>query len=213
MDLCSTKQSQYKAEYGKKCVEKMVIMEQEGTEQFQSPGARLEHLLAQIGFEEDRGKITDLHNYLIDASPDVFGDLSYGAVRGWFSENAPPMRKIDFVVEALKKKYPFNFDETHIKTWWKVGGFYPFHSSLTEAEVEQLDADAKSKREKIRYVVMSLIHEESGDSFNDLSADSLREIDEVANAFVRDFTDPYQTTCPNHYLRAIIRDQLGKRPR
>lgn len=186
----------------------MVVMEKDNTEQFQTPGSRLEHLLAQIGFEKNRGKITDLHNYLVQASPEHFGDLSYGAVRGWFSENAPPMRKIGLVLEALKKKYPINFDEKHLKTWWKVGGFYPFQSAISQEELNTLDSQAKVKREKAAYVVMSLIHEESGELFNDLSTDELDRISQITNAFVNDFTDPYQTNCPNSYIRAIIKDQL-----
>lgn len=34
----------------------MVVMEKDNTEQFQTPGSRLEHLLAQIGFEKIEGK-------------------------------------------------------------------------------------------------------------------------------------------------------------
>jgi hypothetical protein len=118
------------------------------------------------------------------------------------------MRKIGHVLDALKKKYPINFDEKHLKTWWKVGGFYPFQSAISQEELNTLDSQAKVKREKAAYVVMSLIHEESGESFNDLSTDELDRISQITNAFVNDFTDPYQTNCPNSYIRAIIRDQL-----
>lgn len=188
----------------------MIIKHEEKQKSFKSPGDRLEHLLSQIGFQTDRGIITDLHTYLTTSDPIHFSNLSYGTVRGWFADNAPPMKRIDLIIDALQKQYAFDFDLVHIKTWWKVGGFYPFIETVPKEELAKLDSEARLKREKTAFVIMALVTEESGVAFDSLSADELKSISDVANQFVKDFTDPYQTSCPNHYLRAIIRDQLKK---
>ena len=188
----------------------MVTTEKDKPKFFKTPGQRLEHLLAQIGFQKNRGVITDLHTYLAKTDPAHFSDLSYGTVRGWFAENAPPMKRIGLIIDALRENYSFNFDLVHIKTWWKVGGFYPFLTSESEENLAELDTEAKAKRGKTAFVIMALVTEESGESFDNLTTDELRVISDAANQFVQDFTDPYQTTCPNHYLRAVIRDQLKR---
>jgi hypothetical protein len=191
-------------------IREMVTTENGKETLFDTPGKRLVHLLDQIGFQKDRGIITDLHTYLLNTQPDDFSDLSYGTVRAWFAENSPPMKRMSLVIEALRKNYPFDYDIMHIKTWWKVGGFYPFMESSTDQALAELDNEARATFEKTKFVIMSLVTEECGESFEKLSADELKTISDAANQFVQDFTDPYQTTCPNRYIRAVIRDQLGK---
>ena len=95
-------------------------------EPYDSPGDRLSHILDQIGFKQGRGRVRDFQSYLTDSRPDFFSDLKYTTVRSWFQESAPPMLKIDAIISALKEKYSFHHNISQIKTWWKVGGFYPF---------------------------------------------------------------------------------------
>lgn len=187
-------------------VSKIVTMEQEEVEDFEMPGHRLTHLLKKIGFEEQRGLITDLYNFLRETRPEEFGDLTYGAVRGWFNVNAPPMRKIDAILDALKTQYPIEVDEKYLKTWWKVGGHNPFLPSLQQDELEKLNQEVIDLREKMKFVTMAIVREEIGDMFEKVPPKDLEAILDVTNQFTKDFSDPYMTTPPNYYLRAIIRD-------
>lgn len=181
------------------------------TEAFESPGERLNHLLDQIGFKQGRGRVADFQSYLTEKSPGLFSDLKYTTVRSWFQEHAPPMRKIDAVIQALQKEYPFHHDISQIKTWWKVGGFYPFvnDSGDPSPSITDLQRDAKDNEEKLQFVVMSLVTEETGELFKSLSSQDLVKLKDKVVKFAQEFADPFKTECPSEYLRMAIRDELS----
>ncbi|MCG8330640.1 MAG: hypothetical protein MI974_23285 [Chitinophagales bacterium] len=181
------------------------------TETFELPGERLNHLLDQIGFKQGRGRVTNFQNYLTEKSPNLFSDLKYTTVRSWFQEHAPPMRKIDAVIQALKKEYQFHHDISLIKTWWKMGGFYPFISDSGELSpsITDLQKEVKDKEEKLQFLVMSLVTEETGELFKSLSSQDLVKLKDKVVKFANEFADPFEIECPSEYLRMAIRDELS----
>lgn len=191
----------------------MVTMQQDEFEGFDSPGSRLSHLLDRIGFKEQRGKMQDFYRYLQDRDPKNFGDLSYSTVRGWFSIYSPSIKKIAFIVDALKQTYPIPCDEKHLKTWWKLGGIYPFYLSEGEGAPNQEDheLDVEETRNKLRYQIMRLISEEDGSLSQNLTQEEILSVLGATADFARDFADPEQTSPPHQYLRAIIKDQINQR--
>ncbi|UQG62600.1 hypothetical protein MIH18_23005 (plasmid) [Marinobacter sp. M3C] len=88
-------------------------------------------------------------------------------------QKCPHNEAIDLIIDALQKQYPFHFDLVHIKTWWKVGGFYPFITMIPKDELADLDTDAKVKREKTAFVIMALLTEECEGSLYDLTTEQL----------------------------------------
>lgn len=190
----------------------MVAMEQEEVQSFDSPGSRLSHLLDWIGFKEQRGKMQDFYQYLRDKDPENFGDLSYSTVRGWFSLYSPSIKKIAFIVDALKQNYQIPCDEKHLKTWWKLGGIYPFYLPEAESteELETLEPESKEAQNKLLYQIMRLISEEDDSHQHSLTREEILSVLEATTDFARDFADPKQTLAPQHYLRAIIRDQIAR---
>jgi hypothetical protein len=178
---------------------------------FDSPGDRLNHILDQIGFKQGRGRVTNFQNYLTSTSPDVFSDLKYTTVRSWFRDHAPPMQKIDGIVQSLQKEYVFRHDISLVKTWWKVGGFYPFISESGEPSptIIDLQQDAIDNQEKVQFVVMHLVTEETGEAFNSLSSQDLIRLKNKAVKLAEEFADPFKTKCPTDYLRMAIRDELS----
>jgi hypothetical protein len=190
----------------------MVAMEQEEVQSFDSPGSRLSHLLDRIGFKEQRGKMQDFYQYLRDKDPENFGDLSYSTVRGWFSLYSPSIKKIAFIVDALKQNYRIPCDEKHLKTWWKLGGIYPFYLPEAESaeELESLEPESKEAQNKLLYQIMRLISEEDGSHQHSLTREEILSVLEATTDFARDFADPKQTLAPQNYLRAIIRDQIAR---
>lgn len=190
----------------------MVAMQKEEVQSFDSPGSRLSHLLDRIGFKEQRGKMQDFYQYLRHEDPENFGDLSYSTVRGWFSLYSPSIKKIAFIVDALKQNYQIPCDEKHLKTWWKLGGIYPFYLPEAESteELETLEPESKEAQNKLLYQIMRLISEEDGSHQQSLTREEILSVLEATTDFARDFADPKQTLAPQHYLRAIIRDQIAR---
>lgn len=178
---------------------------------FVSSGERLAHILDQICFKHGRGRINDFHAYLIGKLPEVFGDLKYTTVRSWFHESAPPMKKVDAIIGTLQEDYPFLYDISQIKTWWKVGGYYPFSDGYKLGSSDSI-SDRKSHQineQKLQFIVMSLVMEETGSSFNELTGEQLVQIKDKAVKLAKDFVDPFQTECPDEYMRMAIRDEIG----
>lgn len=169
-----------------------------------SPGDRLNYLLDQIGFISGRGRVVAFQNYLIENAADMFEDLKYTTVRSWFQEHAPPMRKIDSIIEALQLNYPFDVDKTSLKTWWKLGGEPPF---ATNNPKDGLD---KEFVEKLEFVVMSFIIEEAGESFSRLDTSELIHIKNSMVSFAKDYANPSKTKCPDDVMRCLIKSELSK---
>lgn len=186
-------------------------MQKDEVQSFDSPGSRLSHLLDRIGFKEQRGKMQDFYQYLRHEDPENFGDLSYSTVRGWFSLYSPSIKKIAFILDALKLNYRIPCDEKHLKTWWKLGGIYPFYLPEEEGDEEQGNQkfEDEETQSKLRYQIMRLISEEDGSFPNSLTQAEILSVLGATTGFVRDFADPKQTSAPQHYLRAIIRDQIA----
>lgn len=198
---------------GEISVAKMVAMQQDEVQSFDSPGSRLSHLLDRIGFKEQRGKMQGFYQYLRDKDPENFGDLSYSTVRGWFSLYSPSIKKIAFIVDALKQNYRIPCDEKHLKTWWKLGGIYPFYLPEADSgeELATLELESKETQNKLLYQIMRLISEEDGSLQHSLTQEEILSVLGATTDFARDFADPKQTSAPQHYLRAIIRDQIARR--
>jgi hypothetical protein len=179
------------------------------------PGDRLSHILEIINFKQGRGRqgrgrVTDFHSFLIKSQLEVFSDLKYTTVRSWFQESAPSMLKIDAIISALQDKYTFHNDISQIKTWWKVGGFYPFIDTSDEASrtILDLQQEAKESEEKLQFIVMSLVTEVTGDLFDSLSSEDRVRIKDKAIKMVTDFADPYMTECPAEYIKILIKNEL-----
>lgn len=175
-------------------------------------GDRLAHILDQVGFKEGRGRVADFHHYLINQENEAFSDLKYTTVRSWFKDHTPPMQKISAIVDSLHEQYQFHHNLSQIKTWWKVGGFYPFvniDGDRTPTLTQIQDRNAEYE-DKLQYIIMALMTEEAGNSFENLSADDLRSIKMKTLNFAKDFSDPFKTECSPEYLRMIIRDNLSR---
>ena len=181
-------------------------------EAFESPGERLNHILDYIGFKQGRGRVAEFQNFLINTSPKTFEDLKYTTVRSWFQENAPPMRKIDAIMEALQKEYEFRHNISQIKTWWKLGGYYPFPSSFSGSAptIDDLKEELDENDQKLQFQIMSLVTEETGENFANLSSHELYRIKEKAVTFATDYADPFKIVCPNEYIRLIIQHELNE---
>lgn len=183
-------------------------------EEFSSRGERLSHILDKIGFKEGRGRVADFRTFLVSKKPDVFEDLKYTTVRAWFQDSAPPMVKVDVIIDALVENYQFHhgLDLSLIKTWWKAGGYYPFVDSEGDKipSIPELQQEAKNNEDRLQFIVMSLVTDVTGDSFNTLSSDELVRLKDSAIQFARDFADPFKTECPTRFLRMIIQDELTK---
>jgi hypothetical protein len=178
-------------------------------DEFCAPGGRLGHLLDRIGFKAGHGRINEFRAYLVAASPDVFSDLKYSTVRGWFQDSSPPMRKIDAIVAALQLQYkfPVGVPSSHIKTWWKVGGAYPFAKNHSRLVMEQSAGDID---DKLQFLIMALVAEESGDTFDSMSAESLVAIKDRVLQFAKGYADPFKLECPLEFLRMIVTCEVDK---
>jgi hypothetical protein len=188
----------------------MSANKQTQTHSYDLPGDRLSTILDQIGFKQGRGRVLDFQNYLRDTSPKDFKDLKYTTVRAWFQNHAPPMRKIDAVIDALQVEFQFNHDISHIKTWWKVGGPCPFDSETIaeRASIHQLEQKIGLYKEKLAFIIMSIVTEEAGEHFKSLSGSDLTRISDKVKAFTEDFINPSIIECPDEYLRLVARHEL-----
>lgn len=178
------------------------------TEAFNTPGERLHYLLDQIGFKQGRGRVAEFQSFLMEQSPEGLEDLKYTTVRSWFYEHAPAMRKIDAIIEALQKKYTINQNISQIKTWWKLGGYFPFPDQ--SAEAENIQKELYEKEQKLQFQIMSLVTEETGDRFAKLSGRDLLRIKEKALTFATDYADPSKVVCPHDYIRLVIQNELDE---
>ena len=189
----------------------MKIDKQTQTDTPDSPGDRLTLILDQIGFKQGRGRVVDFQNYLMERSPKDFKALKYTTVRAWFRGHAPPMRKIDAIIDALQIEFQFQQDISHIKTWWKVGGPCPFsdETSLELASIHQLQEQRSAFQEKLPFIIMSIVTEETGEHFKSLSGSDLVRISDKTTAFAEDFLSPFNVECPDDYLRLFVRHELA----
>lgn len=171
------------------------------TKYFKKPGERLNHILDKINFKKGRGRVSEFQEYLTNQSPEWFSEIKYTTVRSWFSEHAPPMNKINAAIEALNKNNEIPYDLSYIKTWWKVGGHYPF-------EVNDNNQEASDFFEKLQYKIMALISLEVN-SIEDISVEKLNQVREQTLDFARSFKDPKIKECPESYLKILIQHFLN----
>lgn len=173
---------------------------------FEQPGDRLNHLLDKIGFKNGRGRVAEFHSYLCEKMPSVFSDLKYTAVRGWFNKAAPPMRKIDAAMQALQMDYQISYDISQIKTWWKLGGYYPF----TEESIGLIPLASRNEdTERLRFAVMAMVTDVTGEDIQKLSTEELVMITDKATRFALNYADPQKTSCPSEYVRMAIKAELS----
>lgn len=105
-------------------------MPSEQISEFVTRSERLMHILDQCGFTSGHGRITKFHRFLVQSLPDIFQDLSYSTVKGWFQNHAPvPEKKVLLVCQALKESSELTFNSREVMSWWLNGGHYPFLSS------------------------------------------------------------------------------------
>jgi len=178
------------------------------TNNMEESGERLGHILDQIGFRLGRGRIDDFHKFLVDKRPDLFGELKYTTVRSWFHNSAPPMVRVVAVIDALETEYRIQYDLSQIKTWWKVGGFYPFVNSSNNVTTPTT-SNNQICDQKLQFKIMALVTEEVADEFDALSGDQLIKIKEKAIQLANDFSNPSLVECPSEYIRMIIRDTVS----
>lgn len=175
---------------------------------FETPGARLNHVLDKFGFKEGHGRVAEFHQFLIKESPENFLDLKYTTVRSWFDDHSPVMRKINFIVDALQKEYQRDFNIRALKAWWKVGGQYPFIDGAINSNIpNEID---QNQIGKLQFQISSLVTEEAGKNFDNLSAVDLNRLKDLAVNLAIGYGDPFKTECPDIYLRLIIRGALTK---
>lgn len=140
----------------------MTIVENTEELVFDKTGGRLNHILDQIGFREGRGRVSDLQKYLIRTRPEYFANLKYTTVRSWLLESAPPMKKIEVIMDALQDNYEFKHDISQIKNWWKLGGFYPFTKSSQTTDIplddRSTDIDFSETLKKVDSIYLAQIH-------------------------------------------------------
>jgi hypothetical protein len=65
-------------------------------------------------------------------------------------------------------------------------------------------------KEKLPFIIMSIVTEETGDLFNSLSGSELIQISDKAVSFADNFLNPLNIDCPDEYLRLIVRHELQK---
>lgn len=190
----------------------MKTINQKSIELYNTPGDRLSHILDQIDFKKGRGRVIDFQNYLTKTSPNDFSGLKYTTVRSWFRGHAPPMRKIDAIIDTLKINYRFHHDASHIKTWWKAGGFYPFYDTppANHPTIREIIDKIAIIKEKLPFIIMSIINEETGEIFKSLSGSELIRISDKASKFAENFLDPLNIDCPDEYLRLIVKHELKR---
>ena len=95
--------------------------------EFETQGERLNHILDQAGFKSGRGRVKEFFEYLQEARPQELGSLNYSTIKGWFQDHSPPMPKIEVIVDLLHDEFHFQCNLDQVKSWWKVGGYYPFN--------------------------------------------------------------------------------------
>ena len=179
-------------------------------ESFSETGQRLNHILDQIGFKERRGRVSYFQKYLSEHKPETFSDLNYSTVRSWFKDSSPSMLKIDVIISALQESYSFNHNIPQIKTWWKVGGYYPFIDAAGDVSPTILDLQKtiKENKEKKQFIVMSLVTEITGDAFNSLTSEDLVQIKDSAIKMIDDYADPFKIDCPSEYIKIAIQNEF-----
>lgn len=178
---------------------------------FDTTGRRLIHILEHIGFQEGRGRARALQEYLGRQRPEVFGTLKYTTARSWFQDSAPPMAKIDAIIDVLQDKYSFHHNIPLIKTWWKLGGLYPYVGDEDGNDVQtviSIQKDAIENKEKNQYLIMGLVTEVTGNAFSTLSSEDLVKIKDSAAKLADDFSNPFKSDCPTEYLKAVIQSEL-----
>lgn len=186
------------------------IKYEEKPEEFAEAGQRFHHILDQIGFKESRGRVSYLQKYLMKHKPETFSHLNYTTVRAWLSISSPPMVKIDVIISALQEEYSFNHNIPQIKTWWKVGGYYPFidETGTASPTITDLQKQNEEDKEKAQFIVMALVMEIAGDNFNKLTSDELVKLKDSAVKLTDDFANPFKTACPEEYIKMVIQKEL-----
>jgi hypothetical protein len=156
-------------------------------------GERLNHILDLIGFKVGRGRIPEFQEYLMNKVPGM-ETLKYSTVRSWFNNHAPPMKKVNIIVDVLHDDYDFSVNVYQIKVWWKLGGLSPFNDSDI----------SESTSDKFQFLVTSMVTEESGKDFNLMSSDKLVDVKNKAIDFAEEFADPNKKAVPLDSLRTFI---------
>ncbi|WP_146047918.1 hypothetical protein [Zhongshania marina] len=111
------------------------------------------------------------------------------------------MSRIDDVFDALSKEYTFPDDTRPLKSWWKVGGVFPFESGE--------HANSRAISAKLEVTLSVLISQEMGEAFKDASVE---EIQKIKNEFLRilaTFADPTQSEPDEKTLTVIVKGILN----
>jgi len=168
-------------------------------EPFALSSDRLKHTLDKLGFRDGRGRTKGFHAYLVEKRPDIFKDLKYTTVRSWFQgQNSPLMEKIDVIIDALLENYSSDRNAMSLKTWWKVGGVYPFAEESKEMDL------------MINGIVTEMMVKEN---FRDIDLDKFESVKEKINQLAADWYDP-NADIPRRliqlYCADLIKDSFPK---
>lgn len=88
-------------------------------------GKRLAKILDHVGFPGGRGRVVEFQRFLMAGNPDIFSELKYTTVRGWFRDNCPKSSVMEAILVALMSNYGQIGDIKLTKAWWRLGGDCP----------------------------------------------------------------------------------------
>ncbi|MBL4863158.1 MAG: hypothetical protein JKY09_09115 [Crocinitomicaceae bacterium] len=160
-------------------------------QQFEISSDRLKHILDKLGFHSGRGRTKNFHEILKENSPDIFKELKYTTVRSWFQgSTSPSMEKVDSIIDVLLEEYSSDRNAVSLKTWWKVGGVYPFE-----------EAHDSPSKEKMSFMITGIVTEMVGDKFNEINLDDLEEVRSKLTQLADDFANPNVTDVPRHVMQ------------
>ncbi|MFK5893940.1 MAG: hypothetical protein QM504_12030 [Pseudomonadota bacterium] len=129
---------------------------------YKTKGQRLSHILDVAGFKHGHGRMSEFQVYLASKRSEVFHNLKYTTVKAWFSDSSPPMDKISLIIDTLSKDYKFdndlNFEQ--VKSWWKVGGYYPFtkEKNTNQKRVSNNEIDLMQAIKRVDSVYVGQVH-------------------------------------------------------
>jgi len=126
---------------------------------YETKGERLSHILDMIGFKQGHGRITELHNHLLNKRLESLSELKYMTVKSWFGDSCPPMKKIKQIINALDEDYAFNkgINLDQVMGWWKVGGYYPF-SEVSDVKPADNESGLVNTIKKVDSIFVGQVH-------------------------------------------------------
>ena len=171
----------------------------------EKPGLRLNVILDHAGYQRGRGRIQMFHKFLTENLKEELGEISYSTIQSWFNQAAPPMTKINPVIDKLNESACIDEDITKVKLWWKMGGESPFTKSPLTKQKFTRQQSAKVDIETNYY-----IRQYCGDDFDQFDAVQLTAIIDKVNQLAEDFANPDLVDAPKDLLRLMVMEEVRK---